>query len=283
MQSRSGIMMISGISNRTAGDSSTNRFTKLGILATIVIVIAASPAQLINYGFFDQRIGALDPGSDNGAFGAIGDIALAAAAVSARVITARVRSARSAAADLAGLLTFLAADKVTRPHDHIPHWLAFCIPLLVASFICLVALVRGPSGSPQFPVDRGVVRTIVGRLIGVGRLLLTFAFLLHMFGERLLLELGVSNPNGLAYQIKTMAKHGTEVAGWLLIALGLVRLWPHPGNRPLGDPKIDPLLRRSCRTLKVEDWTEIPPSVSCGDRWQRVGSPAGGIPDPIYS
>ena len=56
-----------------------------------------------------------------------------------------------------------------------------------------------------------------------GILLLIFSFLLHLFGERLLLVLGVSNTTGLAYQVKAVVKHGTEVAGWLLIALGLLR------------------------------------------------------------
>jgi hypothetical protein len=216
-------MMMSGISSRTAGDVGTNRFTKLGILVTIAVVLAGSAAQLINYGFFDQRIRALDSASDGGMFGAIGDIALAAAAVSALVLAARVRSARTVAVTLAGLLTFLTADKVAHLHDHIPHWLAFYVPVLGASFMCLVAVARGLSGRPQFRVDRGSGRPVVDRLIGVGLLLLAFSFLLHLFGERLLLAIG-ANSTGLAYQIKAVVKHGTEVAGWLLIALGLLRL-----------------------------------------------------------
>jgi hypothetical protein len=35
---------------------------------------------------------------------------------------------------------------------------------------------------------------------------------------------GGRNTTGLAYQIKAVVKHRTEVAGWLLIALGLFRL-----------------------------------------------------------
>jgi hypothetical protein len=220
---RSGIM-ISGLSSRTVGDAGTSRFTKLGIHVTVVVVLAGSASQRIDYGFFHQRIGALDPGSDGGVFGVIGDIALVAAAVSAWVVAARGRSARSVAAALAGLLTFLAADKVARLHDHIPHWLAFYLPVLVASFVCLVAVARGLSGRPQFRVDRGAGRAVVDRLIGVGLLLLAVSFLLHLLGVRLLLVLGVSDTTGLAYQIKVAAKHGTEVAGWLLTALGLLRL-----------------------------------------------------------
>jgi len=54
--------------------------------------------------------------------------------------------------------------------------------------------------------------------------LLVFSFLLHVFGKRLLLDLGLSDTAGLAYQTKAVVKHATEVAGWLLIALGLLRL-----------------------------------------------------------
>ena len=221
IQQRSGIVMISEISGHTAGDAGTSRFTKFGILVTIVIVLTGSAAQLINYGFFNQRIPGLDPGSDGGVFGVASDIALAAAAVSAWVLAARVRAARSVATALAGLLTFLAVDKVLRLHDYIPHWIAFYLPVLAAAFICLVAVARG---------HRGEGRAVLDRLIGVGLLLLGFSFLLHVFGRRLLLDLGVSDTTGLAYQTKTMMKHGTEVAGWLLIALGLLRLGA-PGTR----------------------------------------------------
>lgn len=182
---------------------------KLGILVMIVVVLAASAAQLINYGFLGERIAALDPGSDDGVFGAAADIALLAAAVSAWVLAAR---SRPVAAVLAGLLTFLAVDHVTGLHNHIPHWLAFYLPVLAASFICLVAVARSLAGGSLF------------RLIGTGLLLLAFSFFLHVFGPRLLLDLGLSDYTGWAYQIKALIKHGTEVAGWSLIALGLFGL-----------------------------------------------------------
>ena len=215
--------MMGGISGSAAGDAGANRFTKLGVFVTIAIVLAGSVALLINYGFFDKRIPALDPESDGGVFGVISDIALAAAAVSAWVLAARVRSVRPVAVVLAALLTFLAADQVVRLHDHIPHWLAFYLPVLAASFLCLVAVARGISGRPQFRADHGASRA-VDRLIDSGLLLLAFSFFLHVFGPRLLLDFGLSDTTGWAYQIKAVVKHGTEVAGWFLIALGLLRL-----------------------------------------------------------
>jgi 4-amino-4-deoxy-L-arabinose transferase-like glycosyltransferase len=154
-------------------------------------------------------------------FGVLGEIALAAAAVSAWVHAARVRPARPVATALAALLTFLAADQVAGLHNYIPHWLVFYLPVLVASFICLVAVARGPSGRSRFRVDHGAGRAVVDPLIGAGLVLLAFSFFLHLFGERLLLDLGLSDSTGWAYQIKATVKHGTEVAGWFLIALGL--------------------------------------------------------------
>jgi hypothetical protein len=218
-------MATRGIPSRTARDAGTSRFTKAGILVTTGVVLAGSAAQLIDYGFFGQRIGLLDSATDGGVFGAVGDIALAAAAGSAWVLAARVRSARTVAAALALLLTFLAVDKVTRLHEHIPHWLAFYLPVLAAAFLCLVTVARGRSGRPRFRVDRGRGRAAANHLIGTGLVLLAFSFLVHVFGDRLLVELG-ANTTGWAYQVKAVAKHGTEVAGWLLTALGLLRLAP---------------------------------------------------------
>jgi hypothetical protein len=212
------ITATSGIPGRAARDAGTSRFTKPGIILTIVVVLAGSAAQLIDYGFFGNRIGLLNAADDGGAFGAVGDIALAAAAVSAWILAVRVRSARPAATALAVLLTFLAADKVTRLHEHIPHWLAFYLPVLTAAFACLVAVARGRSR-----ISRNRGRAATDRLIGASLALLAFSFVVHLFGDRLLVTFGAST-SGWAYQVKAVAKHGTEVAGWLLTALGLLRL-----------------------------------------------------------
>ena len=185
---------------------------KLGTLAAMVVVLTASAADLINYGLLGERVAALDPGSYFGVFGIAIDIALVAAAVSAWILAAPSPAARPVAAVLAGLLTFLAADQVTGLHNHIPHWLALYLPVLVASFVCLVAVARGLSGGSR------------SRLISSGLLLLVLSFFLHVFGPRLLLDLGLSDSTGWAYQVKAVVKHGAEVAGWFLIAFGLFEL-----------------------------------------------------------
>jgi hypothetical protein len=210
----------------------TDRLTKAGLAATILIVFAASAAELINHGF-DLKIQMLDSGSDGGVSGVLVDIAIATAAASAWLVTARMRSARPVAAILAVLLTFLAVDQVLALHNHIPHWLAFYLPLLLASFACLVALARGIPWLRRAGAGQGAGSAVIERLIGSGLALLVVSFLLHLFGEHLMASLGLSNPAGWAYQVKLVIKHGTEVAGWLLIALGLFRLGL-PGRRHSG-------------------------------------------------
>ena len=98
----------------------------------------------------------------------------------------------------------------------------FLLPVLAAVFVCLAVLARA---------DPGAGRAVADPVIGAGLLLLLCSFLLHVFGRRLLLDLGFSDSAGLAYQVKAAVKHGTEVAGWFLIALGLLRLRSGPGRR----------------------------------------------------
>jgi hypothetical protein len=105
------------------------------------------------------------------------------------------------------LLTFLTVDKVVRLHDHIPHWLVFYLPVLAATFVAAAAVARGLS-------PRCV------RLAATGLALLIGSFALHQYGEWLLYHLGGSD-TGWLFQVKAVVKHGLEVAGWLLIALGL--------------------------------------------------------------
>jgi hypothetical protein len=208
---------------RAPSGTKADRFTRIGVVATILIALATSAAGLIDHGL-DLNVPVLDSASDGGVFGALVDVAVGAAAASAWLVVARARSARSVATVLAVLLTFLAVDQVSGLHNHVPHWLAFYLPLLLASFVCLVAIARGLPGLPRVRTGQGAADAVVERLVGVGLVVLVFSFFLHLFGERLLAGLDVASPAGWAYQVKAVVKHGTEAAGWLLIALGLLRL-----------------------------------------------------------
>jgi hypothetical protein len=171
------------------------------------VVLAGTAAQLIGYELFHGRVPALNSASDGGLFGLVGDISIATATVAAWIVLVRVRPVRVAMVVLPPLLTFLTVDKVVRLHDHIPHWLVFYLPVLAATFVAAAAVARGLS-------PRCV------RLAATGLALLIGSFALHQYGEWLLYHLGGSD-TGWLFQVKAVVKHGLEVAGWLLIALGL--------------------------------------------------------------
>ena len=185
---------------------SEDRLLAAAIGGSVAVVVAGTAAQLVDYAF---KLGmpVLDSSQDGGAFGVVGDIAAASAAAAAWLVLVRVRPIRPAAVVLPPLLTFLALDKIVRLHDHVPHYLVFYAPVLVGAGVCLVDLVR------RMPRSRA-------RVVTVGLVLLGVSFLLHAVGERVLLELGQAD-DGWARQVKAVVKHGCEVQGWFLVAIGL--------------------------------------------------------------
>lgn len=176
------------------------------VAGSVAVVVAGCAAQLVNYAS-DLGMAVLDSSDDGGAFGIVGDLAAVSAAAAAWFVLARVRPVRPAAVALPPLLTFVALDKIIRLHDHVPHYMVFYAPLLVATAACLVDLVR------RMPRSRA-------RVVVAGLVLLGVSFLLHAVGERALLELGLSD-SGWARQVKAVVKHGCEVQGWFLVAIGL--------------------------------------------------------------
>jgi hypothetical protein len=177
-----------------------------GIAATVALVLAGTAAQLINYGL-DLHVGALDSSSDGGAFGVVGDIALASAAFAAWLVLARADLRRPAIVALPVLLTFLAVDKALHLHDEIAHWHVYYVPVLAATFAALMLV------GQQLPARST-------RLVVVALALLAISFLIHLTGETVLDKLGLA-ADGWARQLKAVIKHGAEVAGWFIIALAL--------------------------------------------------------------
>jgi hypothetical protein len=183
-----------------------DRTLAAAIGGSVAVVVAGSAAQLVDYAF-DLGMEVLDSSQDGGAFGIVGDIAAGSAAAAAWLVLARVRPLRPAMVALPPLLTFLALDKIVRLHDHVPHYMVFYAPLLAATVGCLIGVVRRMPRS-------------CARVVAAGLVLLGASFLLHAVGERLLLELGLTD-NGWARQVKAVVKHGCEVQGWFLVAIGL--------------------------------------------------------------
>jgi hypothetical protein len=184
----------------------TDRLRAAGIAAIAVLVLAGAAAQFLNYGL-DLRVEALDASGDGGAFGLVGQVALASAALAAWSVLSRVRGWDIATAVLPLLLTFLAVDKALRLHDDIASWRLYYAPILLATFIALVMAAR------RLPAPSR-------RLIGDALLMLSVAFLIHLSAKPVLHRLGVVQDSWTS-QITGMAKHGAEVAGWLLVTLAL--------------------------------------------------------------
>jgi hypothetical protein len=183
------------------------RLVATGLAATSILVLAGAAAQLADYGF-GLGAGALDSSTDGGVFGVVGDVALASAALAAWVALGRMRTRTHAVLALAVLLTFLAIDKALSLHDHIPHWPAYYVPVIVAALAALVAVARELS------------RRSLG-LMAFGLMLLGAAFLLHFTGEPLLDKLHASH-SGWTAEVKAVLKHGAELGGWLIVTLALV-------------------------------------------------------------
>jgi hypothetical protein len=199
--------MTAGAPRRTAQRPGADRLVATGLAATLILVLAGAAAQLADYGF-GPGTGPLDSSTDGGVFGVVGDVALASAALAAWGALGRARARPHVVPALAVLLTFLAVDKALSMHDHIPHWPAYYVPVIVATLVALVAVARELSR-----------RSL--RLMAFGLMLLGAAFVLHFTGETLLDKLHASH-GGWAAEVKAVLKHGAELAGWLIVTLALV-------------------------------------------------------------
>lgn len=184
-----------------------DRRTTAAVTGSVVVVVAGSAAQLIDHAF-DLRVGALDSAGDGGVFGVVGDLAALAAAGSAWFFLIRGGPTGASLVALPPLVTFIAVDKTFRLHDHVPHYLVLYAPVLVASFLCVLAIARWVP-----PPGR--------RLLTLGLSLLAVSFVLHVVGERVLVGLAVDD-DPLAHQVKAVIKHGCEVEAWLLLTTGLL-------------------------------------------------------------
>jgi hypothetical protein len=183
------------------------RLIAAGIAATGAVVLAGTATQLIAYGLLGDRVALLDAGQDGGIFGVVGDVSLVLAAAAAWIVLIRMRPVTAATVALPPLLTFLAIDKTFRFHDHIPHWVVYYLPVLAGAFVAAAAIARRLS--PR-----------CFRVIAIALAMLAGAFLINRTGDWILRVTG-GYDYGWWWQVKGLVKHGLELAGWLLVALGL--------------------------------------------------------------
>jgi hypothetical protein len=173
--------------------------------------------QLINYGVFDLRITALDTDTHRSVFGVVSIVAEAAAAAAIAWRGSRVERHRWAWLALGALVAGLILMRTLT---------SFNAATLAAPLVCVFLLLCWLT----WP-DPGYARTVVWAALG----LMVISLVLHQVG----LDADVLNysSHSWAYQLTAVAKHGCELAGWLLLATAIVaamEVRPAPGVTPAG-------------------------------------------------
>ena len=181
----------------------------LGIVLTLIVVVGQIVTQAIDFGLFQLRIGLLNSNSHTSIFGAA---SLAAQALAALAAMGRSRASRWSAgwivvAALTGLLLVVRAG------------FAFDALLLLGPVALLFVLLWYLTSH-----DPGPARTVVR----VGLAALVFSYVVHAFGPHVVAALGYAG-NTWPYQVKGMLKHSAELAGWLLVAIGVFQARPRTG------------------------------------------------------
>ncbi len=189
-----------------------------GLLLTAAMVFAQTASQGIDFHFFDLRLRLLDSGHHGSVFGVVSILAQAAAAAAFGL---RAASRRKLVGLLGALLVgLLTVPRALKAHESVfKHYdVAILVVPLTIVFVAVLALTfRDPKRA------RSVVRASL--------VLLMCSFALHAVGPQ---ADGVIRPRIVeytwAYQLTGMLKHGAELAGWMLLATGLLAGAPHPGK-----------------------------------------------------
>jgi hypothetical protein len=173
----------------------------------LALAVAEAVTQFVNFGVLDLRYGLLDAGRQGSVFGALTVVALAAAgaAVVLHLAAARSREPLGLAA-LALVLVCLLGLRIT----HVHHAVWYGAPLAIV--VLAVLWNAGRDGSPERSAFR------------LGTLLLLVAFVAHGPGELVAQHYDLGYATWL-YQAKVVVKHAFELAGWGLLAAGLLALY----------------------------------------------------------
>jgi len=173
-----------------------------GVALALVAFVAQVVAQIVDFTVYDLRIGALNSNVDSSVFGR-----LSLAAELAMACTAAFRGFESEHRGrwlvLAAISGALVAVRAAYPGTA----LAVAAPVAVV-FILVWSLTS---------IDPERARTIVR----VALFLLAFSFLVHVVGLKIVNSLGYHG-NSWPYQVKSLLKHGSELAGWTLLATGIL-------------------------------------------------------------
>jgi len=200
------------------------RVVGLGVGLALAAALAQSALHLVNLAFFDLEINAINVDSDSGAFTWASSVATFGAALAIVQLWLLVGRGRP---DLwmpavAGVLAFFSLDDLLFIHERISalenefagiehfsrlFWPLVFMPLLGASFVGLWVLTMR-------------MRPLAATAVRAGLALLVAAILMEMASPALF-ALGFDHGD-LGYELETVAEEGAELAGWMLVATGLV-------------------------------------------------------------
>jgi hypothetical protein len=166
------------------------------------MALALVAAQSVDFGALAMRVRLLDSDTHASVFGVASLLAQAAAALLAAAYS-RASPRRNLWLTVAMLVGALLALRVSAGFEG----------ELLALPVGLVFVLLWRLSAPEHPRARAVMRA--------GLVLLTFSFVVHLVGPKVVSWSGYSE-NSWPYQVKGMLKHTTELAGWMLVATGVL-------------------------------------------------------------
>lgn len=172
--------------------------------------VAVLITHLIDFGNNNLSIGLLNADSDASWSHRLIAATVVAATAVALVNAWRAREQRTLWAVVTGILAFLAVDELTSLHtqvDNMAWGKALYAPILLVLGVCIWRLA---ARSPQ------------GLVLRVGVAILFLSFGIHVLGPHIVHALGYGF-DSWPLQVKVALKQGTELAGWLLVLIGLWR------------------------------------------------------------
>jgi hypothetical protein len=183
-----------------AAGATSHRVLVWAAWVALALAVANAFAQAVDFGFFDLRYQTLNSNTHASLFGAASILACALAVPAAFRAAGAPRDSRMVV--VAFLLVAILVLRVWQP----PHVLVLALPL--AAVVLVLLWQQGQNGAR--------------RTIRVGCLLLVASYAIHASETS---AVGfVLNPASWSYQIRCVLKHDAEIAGWVLIAGGLLSL-----------------------------------------------------------
>ena len=208
------------------------RIVRVGVLTAGVAVAAQSAADIVGFFWFDRMVGQLNAGSELTIWSWASSTAIACAALATALLAVAHDKYRTTYLFLVAALAFFSADDTLQVHERLKAnlggtrdavriiWPIVYLPLLIASFSLLWRCAAHATRSAT-------------RNIRLGLLLLVAAVGCEVasFG---LVQVGLDKGT-FAYELEVIVEEGLELAGWILIASGLLAAFVQLTLRPLDD------------------------------------------------